>query len=84
MFIAAYEGYFDKEAEQMALVRLQTLLIVQASGAKLKGGGDLKLTDLWLLPNEKKEFTTKKVWGSAEDYELMKSTIEKVHGIKIN
>ena len=83
MFIAAYEGYFDKEAEQMALVRLQTLLIVQASGAKLKGGGDLKLTDLWLLPNEKKEFTTKKVWGTPEEYENRKAALEKIYGIKL-
>ena len=83
MFIAAYEGYFDKENERMALVRLQTLLIVQASGVKLKGGSDLKPTDLWLLPGEKKEYITKKVWGDKEDYENMKAAIEKVHGIKI-
>ena len=34
-------------------------------------------------PIEEKLEVNKKIWGSKEDYELMKSTIEKVHGIKI-
>ena len=65
------------------MVRLQTLFIVQASGAKAKGGGELKETDLWLLPNEKKQMTDKKVWGSKEDAEELKRKIEKAHGIKL-
>lgn len=83
MFLAACEGYFDKERDHSELVRLQTFLIVQASGAKTKGGGNIQITDLWLLPNENKKVIDKRTWGSVEDFRDWKEKIEKAHGIKL-
>jgi len=83
MFLAACEGYFDKERDHSELVRLQTFLIVQASGAKTKGGGNIQITDLWLLPNENKKVIDKRTWGTAEEAAELRKRIEKAHGIKL-
>ena len=36
-------------------MRTVTFHIVRASGAKLKGGGEIKITDLWKLPSDVEE-----------------------------
>jgi len=51
----AFEGYFDKQEEHSALIRLQTYHIVTSNGAKLKSGGDIKVTDLWRLNSDIEE-----------------------------
>jgi hypothetical protein len=84
MLLAACEGFLDKERDHSALVRLQTFFIVQASGAKSKGGGNIQITDLWLLPNERPKTTVQKVWGTMEDFKEWKDKIEIAHGIKLS
>jgi len=84
MFLAASEGYFDKIRDQSELIRLQTFLIVQASGAKTKGGSEVRLTDLWLLPGEQKQDVVKIVWGTDEERKEWFKKIEKMHNIKLS
>lgn len=82
MFLAACEGYFDKENERSALVRIQTLFIINAFGAKKKGGGDLSLTDLWSLLGEEKQTAKTFTWG--DDIVEFRKQIEKAHGIRLS
>lgn len=81
MFLAACEGFFDNWNDHSALVRLQTLFIVQASGAKLLGGGTIRITDLWSLRGEKKQESKTFVWP--EDTGEFKKRMEAAHNIKI-
>ena len=83
MFIAACEGYFDKQNDLSALMRMQTLCIVQSSGAKLSGNRDVKVTDLWTLPGDKELIRERVGWGTKEEALSMMQAIEKAHGIKI-
>lgn len=82
MFIAACEGYFDKENDLSALLRLQTFLIVQSSGAKKNGGGNIILTDMWKLRNESNQ-VNKVIWGTKEEADEFRKKIEEKHGIKL-
>ncbi len=81
MFFAACEGYLAKERQQSALVRIQTLILAQSTGAKRKGGGDLKATDLWLLEGEDKQASNTFVWP--ENVQEFKEKMQKAHGIKL-
>lgn len=59
--------------DESRIERLKTFLIVTSFGAKLKGGGNLKETDLWLLKSDKKDVIDVPSWGKTS-----KEVIEKI------
>lgn len=79
MFIAACEGYFDKENDHSRIARLQTFYQLRCAGAKIS-----RPEDLWLLEGERRKEADTFIWGSKEDMEKLKADIEKAHGIKLN
>lgn len=62
---------------------MQTAAIVQALGAKLSGGRDVKATDLWTLPGDAAIIVKQRGWGTKEEAAAMIRQIEQAHGIKI-
>lgn len=56
---------------------MQTFFIVQASGAKLRGGGEIKPEDLWKLDSDQEEKGEIPSWA-ATTIELRKSIIKEL------
>jgi hypothetical protein len=75
MFIAAYEGYFDKEDIFISLCRK---ISIAASAGFIKSSD----FDLW-WPAQGVE-QEKKVWGTPEEAMELRLRIEKSHGIKLS
>lgn len=75
MFIAACEGYFDKQDELILLARKQ------AQGSFM--GTNAEFNKWWPVPKLAIQEHHKKTWGSAEEANEMRRAIEKAHGIKL-
>lgn len=74
MFIAAYEGYFDKENDHTALMRLVAMFASHRSSEEFNKGWPAKSSGEHI----------KKVWGSKEDAAELRARIEKAHKIKLS
>lgn len=75
MFIAACEGYFDKEENEMLISRK----IAQCMWM----GKPEDFERFWPLPKNKVTNVVKKIWGSAEEANEFRKRIEEAHGIKL-
>lgn len=71
-FLAASEGYFDKQDRLERLVRKQTLFVIASNGAKVK-----RESDLWEVFGDKQVIQDKLVMTK----ELL-AEIKKKHNIK--
>jgi hypothetical protein len=77
MFIAACEGYFDKEENEMLIHRKVAQVMWGAQGGKPH-----EFDKFWPLPRTAP--ATVRVWGSPEERALLKKQIEQAHGIKLS
>jgi len=75
MFVAAYEGYFDKEDTIISLYRKVAL----AASAGYVKSSDFDV--FWPVPGK---VHTNKVWGTPEEAMELRKRIEKSHGIKLS
>lgn len=75
MFIAACEGYIDKEDNRMLINRKMAQCMWM--------GKPEDFNKFWPLDDKYKVNVVKKVWGSSEEANAMRAAIEKAHGIKL-
>lgn len=78
MFVAACEGFLDKEQSNVLLMRQVALFASQRSSKDFD--------KYWPMPayGGKSQNVEAKVWGTKEDADELRQKIEKAHNIKLS